>query len=403
MLSLKLGTTKVELCGSLCERPLFPRFFAPRFFMPSNPHIEELIRSAYEAAADPPGWSDFLMRFSEAVHAPSAVFLIHDSAHRKANASGVIGVEPEWIQSYQEYFVTINPWLAARPFRRAPIALGEQILTDRELLRTEFYNDFLRPQDWFYSCGVLIAQDQWMTSEITAIRSRRAGGFTASEVALFRYLAPHLQCAARIHNRIAGLESGLQAATGALDRLATGIIAVNSDARVIFTNRAAEAILKRGDGLISGDGLQAASRQETVKLRRVIAAVCMPLESGSLPETVIPIHRPSGARPLEVLVAPLPRHSFLTGEGAAAVLFVTDPDEAATLDGRALHQLFGLTPAEIQLCTALVDGKSVEEYAEQAAISAHTARTYVKRIYSKTGARRQSELVRLLLKSSAGI
>jgi hypothetical protein len=111
----------------------------------------------------------------------------------------VIGIEPAPIKSYQEYFVTTNPWLVGHPFRRGVVAVGEQILKDRELVRTEFYNDFLRPQDWFYCCGVLTAKDQSTASEITSIRSRRAGSFTSHEVALFEYLAPHLQCAVRIH------------------------------------------------------------------------------------------------------------------------------------------------------------------------------------------------------------
>ena len=84
------------------------------------------------------------------------------------------------------------------------------------------------------------------------------------------------------------------------------------------------------------------------------------------------------------------------------MLFITDPEAEAALDSRKLHELFGLTPAEVRLCIALVKGKSVEEYAREAGISSNTARTHVKRIYSKTGVRRQSELVRLLLKSSAG-
>jgi len=371
--------------------------------MPLDPHTDELVKLTYEAATDRSRWNDFLRLFGEVVHAPSAVFLIHDKTRQKANASAVRGVDPGWVKSYQEYFVTINPWLEGRPFRRGFVAVGEQILNDRELVRTEFYNDFLRPQDWFHSCGVLIAQDQLTESEITAVRSRRAGGFTSDELALFEYLAPHLQYAVRIHNRIAGLESGLNAATAALDRFPTGIVAVDSDAKVILTNRAADAILQRADGLLSRDGLRAASRQETAKLRNAIAAVCMQRDSGILkPETVIRIYRPSGLKPLEVLVCPLPSQSSLRKGGAAAALFITDPEEGATLDSRALHQLFGLTPAEIRLCIALVKGKSVEEYALEAGISSNTARTHVKRIYAKTGVRRQSELVRLLLTSSAG-
>jgi DNA-binding CsgD family transcriptional regulator len=373
------------------------------FSMLLDPRTDELVKLTYEAATDPSRWIDFLRLFGEAIHAPSAVFLIHDKTHRKADASGVTGVEPAWVKSYQEYFVTINPWLEGNPFRRGVVAVGEQILNDRELVRTEFYNDFLRPQDWFYSCGVLIAQDQLTISEISAVRSRRAGSFTSNEVGLFEYLAPHLQCAVRIHNRIAGLESGLNAATGALDRFPTGIVAVDSDARVILTNRAADSILKRGDGLISRDGLRAASRQETAKLRNAIAAVCTERDSGILkPETVVQVYRPSGLKPFEVLVCPLPSHSSLRKGRAAAALFITDPEEGTRLDSRMLRQLFGLTPAEIRLCIALAEGKSVEEYAREAAISSNTARTHVKRIYSKTGVRRQSELVRLLLRSSAG-
>jgi DNA-binding CsgD family transcriptional regulator len=366
-------------------------------------HTDELVKLIYEAATDSSRWNDFLRLFGDAIDSPSAVFLIHDKTHQKATASGAIGIESAWVKSYQEYFVTINPWLKSNPFRRGVVAVGEQILNDWELVRTEFYNDFLQPQDWFYSCGVLIAQDQWTTSEISAIRSRRAGSFTSSELALFEYLAPHLQCAVRIHNRIAGLESGLSAATGALDRFPTGIAAVDSDARLILTNRAADAVFNRGDGLISRDGLRAASREETAKLRNAIAAVCLQQDSGMLkPETVVQVYRPSGLKPLEVLVCPLPSHSSLRKGRASAALFITDPEEGATLDSRALRQLFGLTPAEIRLCIALVKGKSVEEYARETAISSNTARTHVKRIYSKTGVRRQSELVRLLLRSSAG-
>jgi DNA-binding CsgD family transcriptional regulator len=382
--------------------------------MPSDSNVQELVKLTYEAAADPSRWTDFLRRFSETIHAPSATFLIHNNSlsennGQKANTFTSVGIEPAWIRSYEEYFVTINPWLADRPFRRGVVAVGDEILKDRELVRTEFYNDFLRPQNWFYCCGVLTAQDRSTTSEITALRSRRAGSFTSNEVALFEYLAPHLQRSVRIHNRIAGLESGLNTATAALDRFPTGIVAVNSDAKVVLMNRAADSILKRRDGLMSGDGLMSrdglrtATRQETALLRNAVAAVSTPMGSGiPMPETLLQVDRPSGAAPYEVLVAPLPSSSSLRRD-ATAVLFITDPEAEAPLDSRKLRILFRLTPAEVRLSRALVRGQSVAEYAHETGVSSNTARTHVKRIYSKTGVRRQSELVRLLLKSSAGI
>ncbi len=373
--------------------------------MPLDHRLDELVKLIYEAAADPSRWNDFLSRFAEAIHAPSAVFLIHDKTRQQASVSVAVGSDPAWHRPYEEHFVSLNPWLAHHEFQPGVVEVGEQILCNREVVRTEFYNDFLRPQDWFHCCGVLPTRDESTESYISALRSQRAGTFTGDEVALFEYLAPHLECAARIHHRIAGLESGLNAATAALDKFPTGVLVANSDAKVVLMNRAAETILLRRDGLaLQTDGLRAASRQETTKLRNTIAAVSRQCGSPEhRPGTVLMVSRPSGSKALEVLVSPLPSHSALGKGGPSAALFITDPEVGTELDARALRELFALTPAEIRLTIALAKGKSVQEYAKEAAISSNTARTHVKRIYSKTGVRRQSELVHLLLKSSAGL
>ena len=49
----------------------------------------------------------------------------------------------------------------------------------------------------------------------------------------------------------------------------------------------------------------------------------------------------------------------------------------------------------------LVDGASLEEVAEELSIRRNTARAHLRAIFSKTGVRRQTELVRILLNSVA--
>lgn len=352
--------------------------------MPQDPRIDELIKLIYEAAADPSRWNDFLSRFTQAIHATSAVFLIHDKTFRKGSVSAGGGFDPAWNRPYEERFVSIDPWMQHRFLSRA-VELGEQILSEHELMRTEFYNEFLRHQEWLHCCGVLTSEDQWSTSFISALRSKRGGVFTHEEIALFEALAPHLQIAVRIHERIAGLECGLSAATAALDRFGAGVIIVDSDARLILMNRRGEAVLQRRDGLtLLSDGLRAAARSETSKLRNAIAAVSsQPGAAVQRPGTVLLISRPSGAKSFEVLVSPLPPSSMLGKGRPAAALFITDPEQETQLDPTALRNLFGLTPAEIRLATALVEGRSVEDYAETAGISSNTARTHVKRIYRR--------------------
>ena len=72
------------------------------------------------------------------------------------------------------------------------------------------------------------------------------------------------------------------------------------------------------------------------------------------------------------------------------------------MDIQTLAKLL-LTPAETRLAIALFKGQSVEAYAKEVGISIHTARWYVKQIYAKTGVKRQTALIRMLLKTTAGI
>lgn len=58
----------------------------------------------------------------------------------------------------------------------------------------------------------------------------------------------------------------------------------------------------------------------------------------------------------------------------------------------SLRAAFGLTQAEADIALGLADGLSVSEIADCRGISGVTIRSQLKRVYEKTGARRQSEL-----------
>lgn len=61
-----------------------------------------------------------------------------------------------------------------------------------------------------------------------------------------------------------------------------------------------------------------------------------------------------------------------------------------------LQDLFGLTGAEARLSVSLTSGMTLQEAAAKQAITFKTARTYLERIFSKTGTRQQSQLVALV-------
>ena len=61
-----------------------------------------------------------------------------------------------------------------------------------------------------------------------------------------------------------------------------------------------------------------------------------------------------------------------------------------------LAGLFDLTPAEARLADALAQGQPLKDAASGANITFKSGRTYLDRIFAKTGTHQQSELVALL-------
>ena len=78
------------------------------------------------------------------------------------------------------------------------------------------------------------------------------------------------------------------------------------------------------------------------------------------------------------------------------MLIIADPDTKAAVPAEILGYLFGLTPAESRLATALANGLSLIEAADQHRVQHDTARKQLKAVFAKTHTNRQGELIRLV-------
>ena len=114
--------------------------------------------------------------------------------------------------------------------------------------------------------------------------------------------------------------------------------------------------------------------------------------------------RPSGLVSLGVVVEVVPSSEWAEGKGQpAAVVYIRDAAGKSLASSTVAKQLFNLTPAETALALELTNGLSLEEAAEALGIRRNTARAHLRSIFSKTGVRRQTELVRIMLNSVAAL
>lgn len=185
-----------------------------------------------------------------------------------------------------------------------------------------------------------------------------------------------------------------------LELVRCGAMLVSETGQAHLTNEAARAILQKKDGLsMARTGLVADRASDTKLLHHLLREAIYSPEAGEPKESPFVVERKSANTSLIVRVVPGPGlDGWPVPQEKTALLKLYDRDMGLVVDEHTLISLYGLTRGEAALTAKLIQGKSTEEAAQELFISAHTARTHLKRVFMKTDTHRQPELVvRMLL------
>jgi DNA-binding CsgD family transcriptional regulator/PAS domain-containing protein len=354
----------------------------------------DLIASIYDAALDAALWPTVIAGIASATKASAACFAVRDADGRFEIQP--IGFDARAARSYTEHFAHIDTVLPAVTAGTPGVAVdGDSILSRAELSRAELersdvYVDWAAPNGLHELAAVLVERSSALTVTLAVNRSRRGDAFGRDELQLLERVTPHLRRAFRIQQRLAASWAN----DPALDRLRDGVVLVDREARVLFANPAAEALLRANDGLRTEQrALATPRRAETAALRALIAG-----DGGTLAIARI------GQAPLGLVIVPMRSEaSWLIRERPAALVFIADGAAEPVSLAERLRAIFGLTAAQAALAREIARGDGLDAAAERLGITRATARTHLANVFAKTGTRRQAELVRLLLRVSPNL
>jgi DNA-binding CsgD family transcriptional regulator len=274
------------------------------------------------------------------------------------------------------------------------------VMDTADVTKTEFYNDWVRPQGFHATLACYVLKEGATSGVVSVARRAGKGEFERGEVEAFTHtIAPHLRRAAQMQVRLMRAELHRAGSAEAMDRLADAIILLGADGRVLHANRAAQELLRAGNGLQLGrDGLLAAHNGDAAALRRLVADAVDNNGAMSGADGVLAIRRPAPLPPLTMVVAPI--RAELAWPGLAqprCAVFVTDPTRLPQPDLAALRKLYGLSRAEAAVALAVCRGQGLAAASAALGIHLSTTRTHLQRVFEKTDTRRQAELARLLL------
>ena len=242
--------------------------------------------------------------------------------------------------------------------------------------------------------------DAVMDAVLTELRAM--GGSLQDADGLIRRLSRHLVHSDRLQRRIRQLEVQQSIQQIEMDQLSFGLVWVAEDLKVVLQNVRATLLLQSGGGICIRDGrLTAWIATDTGRLELALRNA---LHAGERQGILLALHQRDQPVPLLASVIPVTcapagvarSAGSARASGRFALVVLQNPDEAA-IGLKHLQIVYGFTAAQCKLAEALLRNDTLESFSQRSGVARSTLRSHLALLFKKTGTKRQSELVRLLM------
>jgi len=369
----------------------------------SPEQIAEVTSVLFAAALDQSKWQDFLTRLS--IHAGYVRTHLYGYDFRTNFALEPLnhGYDADFLKSYTDYYGAINAW--APHLSTGPIGVAltsDNCLTQDELIKTEYYNDWVRPQgDIRVGAGVVLARDTSRFFVLGGNMMRQHEQHEQQWVNTLDLLAPHMRQALEIGRNLfdgaANTLLGMPTAPGK----SGAVMALTQRRQVRYANPAALALAEVGEVLSYDHAGHVVFSDADADTAINIALSDMRWSRGPASGSVRAKDSVGQTRTIRYARIESDRLGYVpvgieTGSGEPLLLVSIHQDDAGPSLGKILRRRFGLTESEIAIALLIGDGVATHEMARLRDVSVHTVRDQIKACLRKTGAGRQANLVRLL-------
>ena len=362
----------------------------------------DLVGAVYDAVLDPALWHEALDRIRGHFRLHNCILGLTRYGYEPTSIAISVNIAERYLaMQTEEYTAAImEMWGGPQQVARYPLEEPMSVLSvtdQRAFAVNKYYLDFGAPQGLDDQVAIVLTRDRRQVGNIGFGRHRDQGPITDDVIAGLRVLAPHLRRAVLITGILEEERKHRTMLEAVLAAVRSGIVLVDRQARVIYANPAAQAIIDTGEPLRNQHG-KLELRGEVVpgQLQLAVAAAA----EGDLPlgrrGIAIPGTRADGT-PFVVHVLPLGERNVRTGMPgeAVAAVFIADRDDDPQLVVDAATMIYGLTPTEARAFELMVGGHTSAEIAAAMAISANTLKWHTRQLFDKTGQHRRADLVRL--------
>ncbi|MBR0990646.1 PAS domain-containing protein [Bradyrhizobium japonicum] len=356
--------------------------------------FSSLIGEIYDAAIDPALRSGALEQISQFVGGCAAMILSRDSARLSIEIHQHFGIDARFRQLYRDRYVELDPLLDRHLTLAPEWTIGvTDIMPYADFIETSFYREWVEPQGAIDIATVELEKTTARTTILQVLRHRSRGTVDETTRERMRLLAPHIQRSQLMGRQIRARSHTVDDLADVLDGLNMAICLLDADGRVVHANAACRRLFADANLLaMVGDRIVARNTQAD----KIFRGLCE-FDHGthSAARRQIQLATSGDGRHYLLHAFPLKRDRSLPRDIAATVLFVQRATMPPLLAADAIAAAFRLTPSELRVLMAIVEIGGVPGIAAKLGIAETTVKTHLGRLFEKTGAGRQADLVKI--------
>jgi DNA-binding CsgD family transcriptional regulator len=357
-------------------------------------NVDELSAGLYEAALNTSLIPVALENIAQSLGCYSYHQMVLDVAtHQVAVGWTGNAVSDEVQRSYEKHYIHLDE----RPLFAADAGVGgvfhsSDITSAKTISQSEIYQDFLLPNGVGHCMGGYSFANEKSSVLVAFLGHADRKEFSPLERQMMAELMPHLTKSAALMFQAQRISNQQREDAMVLNTLSTAAITSGAKGNVLSMNKRAETLLIQGQHLRVLRG-KLVAKGDSFAFAALLSRV---LKTG-VPESMSLAHAQVDS-PVHVTVTFLaPPSSVGIFDNATLLVMVSQPGYQRVATAKQLMQIFRLSPAEARLARATAHGQDLEAYALAHEIKMTTVRTQMASIHAKTGVKRQTDLVRLVL------
>jgi DNA-binding CsgD family transcriptional regulator len=364
--------------------------------MSEDDELSCVVGNIYAAALDPVLWTDALAKIAEFVGGPAGALGSKDMVDKFVSVDHHVGLDLKYMQMQSETYEEFDPLTAVPLFDVGQLASLQELRPHDDCRKGRSDQEWARPLEWGDTAGAVLERPK--SCEFLGVVRNEANDMVDDEMRRrITLVTPHMRRAVLIGKAIDRKANEAAAFADVLDSLSAGLFLIDAKGLLVHANAAGRGILGADDFLRSIGGRLVARDTKINRTLQDIFANSGDLEIGS--KGIALLLTAQGRECYIAHVLPLAaaasRRAGAPGAVAAAV-FVRRARLEIPSSPDVIRRAYQLTPTELRVLLAIVNIGGIPEVATALGVADTTIKTHVGRLFEKTGAGRQADLVKVV-------